>query len=175
MRHVATIFLIVLLAMAALACQSNRMSDSVEIAHFPLDNTQGMITPEVVRFVSADSSDGNGALLIEAKLPMTVELFEVQPEPTIKGKTILIYQAKMKSNDLKGNAYLEMWCDFGPKGEYVTRGQKDAVSGNSDWETVQTHYTVPQGKILGRVKLNLVINGQGNVWLDDLRLLKSEQ
>ncbi len=175
MRRVATIFLIVLLVTTVLACQGGHMNESVEIAHFPLDNTQDMLMPEAASFVSADSSDGNGALLFEAQLPKTVELFELKPEPTVREKTILVYQAKMKSSGLKGTAYLEMWCDFGSKGEYVARGQNDVVGGDSDWKTVQTHYTIPQGKVLGRVKLNLVINGQGNVWLDDLRLLKSKQ
>jgi len=174
MKHIATIVSIVLLSLETLACQGFHPNEPVELAHDPLDSTQNLVNPAAVRFVSADSSDGNGSLAIEAKLPLTVELLAFTPEQAVKEKDRLIYQAKMKANGLQGTAYLEMWCDFGPKGEYVSRGQDDAVGGDSEWKTVQTHYTVPAGKKLERVRLNLVINGQGMVWIDDLRLFKSE-
>src|SRR5262245_53077405 len=49
-----------------------------------------------------------GALRIDAKGPVTIALAEVRPEAAENAS--LFYRAKLRSQDLDGQAFLEMWC-----------------------------------------------------------------
>ena len=44
----------------------------------------------------------------------------------------------------------------------------DFITGKSDWETIQTPFLFQKGQKPKKVTLNLVINGQGTVWIDDV-------
>ena len=48
----------------------------------------------------------------------------------------------------------------------------DAVSQKSDWKTIQTPFMFQKGQKPDKVTLNLVINGKGTVWIDDIVLSK---
>ena len=82
----------------------------------------------------------------------------------------LMYTAKVKS-ELEGSAYLEMWAHVGG-GQYFSRGMNDLVTGNSDWKSIQTPFMFQKGQKPDKVVLNLVINGTGSVWIDDIVLSK---
>lgn len=78
----------------------------------------------------------------------------------------------MRSENLNGNAYLEMWCCFGSLGEYISRGLQSPIYGTSSWRLKETPFSHQKGQNPDKVKLNLVINGTGTVWIDDIRLAK---
>lgn len=46
------------------------------------------------------------------------------------------------------------------------------LSGTTDWTTQETEFFLKAGENPDNVKLNLVINGSGTVWIDEIRLLK---
>jgi signal peptidase I len=58
--------------------------------------------------------------------PRVVRFYEV-PNPNVEDCTVL-YRAKLKSNDLEGRAYLEMWCRFPGMGEAFSRGLDQTIS-----------------------------------------------
>jgi hypothetical protein len=70
---------------------------------------------------------------------------------------------------ISGAAYLEMWVHF----NNFSRGMNNPVKGQSDWTVLQTPFIFQKGQIPAKVTLNLVINGRGTVWIDDLVLLKA--
>jgi hypothetical protein len=65
-----------------------------------------------------------------------------------------------------------MWCYFPGKGEFFSRGLQTALTGSSDWTTQETFFFLKKGENPDNVKLNLVINGKGTAWIDDIHLLK---
>ena len=57
-------------------------------------------------------------------------------------------------------------------GRYFSRGMNSVVAGTMDWQTLQTMFILQAEQKAKRVLLNIVINGQGTVWVDDVVLLK---
>jgi hypothetical protein len=83
----------------------------------------------------------------------------------------LVYKAKVKS-DLNGVAYLEIWAHIG-NGQYFSKGMNDPIKGKSDWKSIQTPFIFQKGQNPEKITLNLVINGRGTVWIDDVVLSKA--
>jgi hypothetical protein len=98
----------------------------------------------------------------------TFRLFELPLDRFDHG--VLTYQARLKSDGLAGRAYLEMWCLFPGRGEFFSRGFESAITGSTDWVTSQTHFFLKAGEQPQAVRLNLVIEGRGTVFLDDIQL-----
>ncbi len=142
----------------------------VEIKRFPLDSLEGIITRSGVRLDKEITSDGKGSLRIDAAEPMVVRLFELGDIDVEDAR--LIYQAKVRTEGVEGQAYLEMWCHFPGKGEFFSRGLQTPLTGSTNWTTEETPFFLKKGENPDNVKLNLVINGKGTVWIDDIRLLK---
>ena len=84
----------------------------------------------------------------------------------------LVYSAKVKTElDGNGTAFLELWAHV-VGGQFFSKGTNDAVSQKSDWKTIQTSFMFQKGQKPDKVTLNLVINGKGTVWIDDVVLSK---
>jgi hypothetical protein len=161
-------FVTAMLLICACAKQQARV---VELKSFPVDNLDGLITLSNVEIDTAISSDGNGSLKISTTEPLTVNLYEVN-DTTIENAR-LVYQAKARCENLAGKAYLEMWCHFPGTGEYFSRSLQSPLSGTMNWTTVETPFFLKSGQKPDLIKLNLVVAGQGDVWIDDIRLLKA--
>ena len=142
-----------------------------EIQRFPIDNLKGIITRSDVQMDNQVSSDGNGSLRITATQPKVVRLFEAGDVDIENAR--LIYQAKIRTENVEGQVYLEMWCHFAGKGEFFSRGLQNPLTGTNEWSTEETPFFLKKGENPDNVKLNLVVNGKGTVWIDDIRLLKS--
>jgi hypothetical protein len=143
---------------------------ALELRRFPLDDMEGLITKTDVQIDKRISSDGNGSLRIEATEPTTIRLFETGDLNVENAR--LIYQARVRTANLEGQAYLEMWCHFSGRGEFFSRGLDQPLTGTTDWTTQQTPFFLKKGQNPDNIKLNLVINGRGTVWIDDIKLLK---
>ncbi len=141
-----------------------------ELRRFPLDNLEGVITQSVVMLDKDMSSDGNGSLRIAASGPTTVRLFEVNDLDVDDAR--LFYQAKLRTENVDGRVYLEMRCVFSGKGEFFSRGLQSPISGTTDWATEEAVFILKKGEKPDTIKLNLVIDGKGTAWIDDVRLLK---
>ena len=157
--------------LAAAGC-SQSSNEVTELQHFPVDNPEGIITRSGVLIDQQISSDGEGSLKVVAAAPMVVRLFETGDIDIENGR--LIYRAKLRTENLEGQAYLEMWCNFPGKGEFFSRGLERPLTGTTDWTTEETPFFLQKGENPSSVKLNLVINGKGTVWIDDIRLLKGQ-
>ena len=149
---------------------SKPLQEVVELKRFPIDSLEGIITQSGVQFDKEVSSDGNGSLKITATEPTVVRLFELGNIDVENAR--LIYQAKVRSEGIEGQVYLEMWCHFPGKGEYFSRGLQTPLTGTTNWTTEETPFFLKKGEKPDNVKLNLVINGRGTAWIDDIRVLK---
>jgi len=141
-----------------------------ELKSFPLDSTEGVITQSGVAIDKQISSDGNGSLRIEATEPTTVRLFETGDIDIENAR--LIYQARLRTEDVEGQVYLEMWCHIAGIGDSFSRGLLTPLTGTTEWTTEEIPFFLQKGENPDNVKLNLGTTGKGTVWIDDIRLLK---
>jgi hypothetical protein len=154
---------------SSIAC-SQMPTKPIELKHFPLDTLDGIITQSDVQIDKKISSDGKGSLRITVTRPTVIRLFEVRDLSIENAR--LIYQARVRTENVDGQVYLEMWCHFPGKGEFFSRGLQSPLTGTTDWTTEETPFFLNKGENPDYVKLNLVINGKGTAWIDDIRLLK---
>jgi len=141
-------------------------ADSVLLSAIPLDNAEDMGTS--IGIDTTTKSQGRAAVRISTKWPTVVNVGEVTGLEI--DETTLVYEARVRSERLRGTAYLEMWCAFPDGGRYFSRGQQSAVNGTSDWTTLRTVFLLKKGQRPQSVTLNLVVSGTGTVWIDDARL-----
>jgi tRNA A-37 threonylcarbamoyl transferase component Bud32 len=108
---------------------------------------------------------------IDVQKPQTIRLFEV-PDPQVE-QCQLAYRAKIKTEGLAGRAYLEMWCCLLGRGEFFSKGLHQTVSGTTNWASFEIPFFLKKGEKPDLIKLNLVVEGMGKVWLKDIELLKT--
>ncbi len=128
------------------------------------------------RFTSADptisqdlSVDGD-AWVVDAGGSQVARLFEVA-DPQVEQCT-LAYRASMKSEDLSGRAYLEMWCRLPGRGEFFSRGINQTLSGTTEWSSFEVPFRLKKGQRPDLIKLNVAVEGRGKLWVKDVELLK---
>jgi len=121
--------------------------------------------------IQADSNtkiEGKGSIKVITLWPTTVCIGQVTGLDVENAK--LIYKAQVKSN-LDGVAFLEMWAHIAGR-NYFSKGMNNPIKGESGWQTLQTPFMFQKGQQPDMVTLNLVVNGIGTVWIDDITLLK---
>jgi hypothetical protein len=84
----------------------------------------------------------------------------------------MIYEARLKTQNVRGKAYLEMWCRFPDKGEFFAKDIANPTGGTTDWVSCQTVFVLKNGERPDLIKLNLVIEGSGTLWIKDIKLRK---
>jgi len=102
----------------------------------------------------------------------SVPLFEVTSPKT--DDCLLVYGARVRAEELKGRAYLEMWCRL-PNGDFFSKGNgfEQLLEGPSDWTTLETPFLLKKRERPDRVRLNLAVEGSGTVWIKDVELLSA--
>ncbi len=119
-----------------------------------------------------DVTAEEGGWRIKAIAPRSVGLYEfVVPEGNLDDCRVF-FEAKMKSEKLKGKAYLEMWCHFPEQGESFSKGIENPVSGTTNWASYETPFFLQKGERPDRIKLRVMIEGTGTLWIKDIALLK---
>jgi hypothetical protein len=101
----------------------------------------------------------------------TIRLFEVI-EPGVE-QCVLTYRAQLKSEGVEGKAYLEMWCRLLGGGEFFSKGLHNPVQGTNDWASYEIPFFLRRGQKPDLVKLGLVLEGAGTVWIKDIQLLQT--
>jgi hypothetical protein len=135
--------------------------------------------PETIRrfgITDAILSQGSIAVaqdswVIDAKEAQTIRLFEVRgPQAE---HCLITYRATMKTDGLAGRAFLEMWCRLPGRGEFFSKGLNQPVQGTTDWASYEVPFYLKKGQQPDLIKLNLVVEGKGKIWMKDVQLLKT--
>ena len=108
---------------------------------------------------------------IDSRDKRTVRLFEV-PQPGIE-LCMVTYRAQMKTANVQVGTYLAMWCRFPGQGEFFSKGLHHAVKGTTGWASYETPFYLMKGQRPDLIKLNLVCEGAGTVWLRNVELLQT--
>jgi len=143
----------------------------VELKYYPLTKDTSVITRDGVSFDSTVSTDGNGSFKMTAGKTTTFRLIETGDIPVENAR--IVYRAKIRTQDVKGKAYLEMVCQFEGFGEFFSRALRAPLSGTNEWSTMNTPFFLKKGQDPTNIKLNVVIEGSGTVWIDDIHLIKA--
>jgi len=169
MRKFFSLILICITCVVA-ACGSlveKKGGSLIEIDIESIADEAGLEEVEIDREIFAD---GNESLKISTDKPLVIQLAntgDIDIEDAL-----LIYRAKIKTEDLKGKVYLEMWCSFGKKGQFFSKAIENALTGTNNWTVQETPFFLKKGENPDDIKLNIVISGKGTVWLDNLELLR---
>ncbi len=125
----------------------------------------GPADPTITRGVATPAGD---ALLIDAREQQTVRLHEIA-DPGVEA-CLVTYRARIRSEDLAGRAYLEMWCRFPGQGEFFSKGFAHSVKGTTDWASYETPFFLKPGQRPDLIKLNVVVEGTGRLWMKEIEL-----
>jgi hypothetical protein len=166
LKHLIIITFVLLFSL--ISCNLQKKSE--ELKYFPINDLKGIVTQSEVQFDKSVSSYGNGSIKIAAKAPVVIPLYSFSDIKV--DDTQIIYEANVKSESLNGQALLEMWCAFQDKGEFFSRGFDSIISGTTDWKTIRTVFNLRKGEMPDQIKLNIMVNGIGTVWIDDIHLSK---
>lgn len=84
-----------------------------------------------------------------------------------------MYRARIRTEGVQGQVYLEMWCRFPGQGEFFSRALDAPLTGSTEWTSQDTPFFLERGQNPDRIALNIVITGRGTVWVDDVALIKA--
>lgn len=143
-----------------------------EIKKYPVDGMDGIITRLNAKLDKTVTSDGNGSLKLMADGTTVFRLYETGDIDVENAR--LFYRANVRTENVKGSAYLEMWVQLDEAGEFFSRDLQSPLTGTNDWSSEETFFMLRKGQNPDNVKLNLVIEGGGIVWIDDIRLAKGK-
>ena len=116
---------------------SKPSKQAVELKQFPIDSMEGIITRSGVGIDKDISSDGNGSLRITSMKPTVIRLFEAGDIDIENAR--LIYQARVRTENVEGKVYLKMWCHFPGKGEFFSRGLQTPLTGPRNGQPRKLH------------------------------------
>jgi hypothetical protein len=136
-----------------------------------VSDLSGVLTRSGVELDTQVTSDGDGSIKIRADGPTTVRLFEVEGIDVDNAR--LVYRARLRTEEARGQVYLEMWCRFPGSGEFFSRALDSPISGSTEWVSQETPFFLEKDQKPDLVKLNLVIDGAGTVWVDEVVLARS--
>ncbi|MDJ0611629.1 MAG: hypothetical protein QNJ67_21830 [Kiloniellales bacterium] len=129
-------------------------------------------------FTAADPTITGGPLEVEGQGwcaevsgAQNLRLFEFQP-PVLE-RCMITYRAQIKTEDLRGDAYLELWCRFPGRGEFFSKGLDHAVTGTNDWASYEVPFYLKKGQSPDLLKLNVVCKGAGRLWIKDVEILQT--
>jgi len=130
--------------------------------------TLGSFNPPAEPITQDGVEVADGGWKITAADTRTARLFEAPLPPLAAGP--FFYRAKLKTENVKGRAFLEMWVRFPGQGEFFSKGFHNAVSGTNGWAEYEIPFFLKKGQQPDLAKLNLTIEGSGTVWIKDIQL-----
>ena len=135
--------------------------------------------PEVLRrFTASDRPIAESGVTVEADgfridagNEGSVPLFEI-PDPEVDG-CVLAYRAMLKTENVEGGVYLELWCRVPGRGEFFSKGLHDKLRGTTDWSSHEIPFLLKKGQRPDLIKLNVAFEGPGTAWIRDVELLQT--
>ena len=165
----------VLAAVLGGGCGERAPTHLVELRHLPVDSTDGLVALPGVEFDEGVSSDGNGSVRVTATRPTVFDLVKLTDLDDLDvANATLIYRAKLRSEDLEGQASLIISFESSYIGTVALLPKIEAgpLTGSTAWTTREVVCLLQGQDPPGEVTLCLYIDGRGTVWVDDIRLLK---
>jgi hypothetical protein len=164
--------ILAVVALAAFGCYVPKASTRV-IYSDRLSSVGAIITRTGVTLDTAVSPDRKGVIRLDSTGPTTIQLAEVRPEDV--ENVTLVYRGHLRTQALRGHAYLEMQCSVRGVGELPSKLSGSSVTGTTDWVSQQTEFFVQKGRQVKMIKLNVVVDGPGIVWVGPILLAQDSR
>lgn len=143
------------------------------IYNFPVNSLNRVISKFNLKLDNEVSYDGLGSIRVDSKDTTTAYIFVLYDIPVKRAK--LTWEAYCKSEDLKGEAFLEMGVQISKKYrkelESYLHQSKDFLRGTTNWQKIKVEFLVLENLKVDVVQLNLIIEGEGTVWIDQVRFV----
>ncbi len=113
-------------------------------------------------------ASSEGGWFVDVGESQTISLFEIEVADI--DNCMLTYRANLKSEDVQGRSFLEMWCRLPGQGEFFSKGFHNALKGTNDWASCEVPFYLKRGQRPDLIKLNLAVEGRGKVWIKNMEL-----
>lgn len=170
MRKYLSIILVLIACINFFACSGEVTNRDKTLVEIDIESIADEADLEEVEIDTEVFADGNESLKITSENSLVIQLANTGNIDI--ENALLVYRAKIKTENLEGKVYLEMWCSFGKKGQYFSKAIENALSGTNNWTVQEAPFFLKKGENPDDIKLNLVVNGKGTVWLDEIELIK---
>ena len=165
------LFIAAALSMTGLVSCSPSVTSEETLFENAISDLENVLTLSGLEMDRQVTSDGNGSIKIVASEPATVRLFEVDNIDV--DDTRLVYRARVRTEAVQGQVYLEMWCRLPGQGEFFSRAVHAPISGSTEWVWQETPFFLKKNQKPDLIKLNIVVDGSGTVWIDEVALARS--
>lgn len=161
MKHMTFLFVAMLFPFAATAQEPQQKFTWQDIENVINANDHLTLEGEFLRV--SNKSD----------LPLSVTLLTIENPAITKNKYAI--KGEVRYEDVAGQGYLEMWSTF-TKGKFFTKtllqsGPMQSIEGTSDWRLFMLPFdTLRSTERPTKLEINLVLPGQGVVWLKSVTL-----
>jgi hypothetical protein len=145
------------------------MAWGVDLGFFPCNDLS-----QVRTLVTVDKSvteDGNGSLKVEAVQNAQITVADQKHLDVQKGETLWCI-LKVRCEGVANRAYLEMWCEVAEGKRAFSKGLDQAMQGRSEWREIRLSMMVNGDFTVNRALVNVVIEGPGTVWVDQVTFKK---
>ncbi len=168
MKIVKVALIIILAAAVLVSCNRKKVEPPKEVDVFSCNTAERVVAKELVTVDKGTSVDGDGSIMIATAEPVTVRFFEAK----LPGENCqYTYKVKMKTDTLNGDAYLTMDVNYPSGGKQtVQQDIQSYLSDTNDWTPMEITISAPNQKPAS-VTLNVIVDGDGMVWVDDLHLI----
>ncbi len=133
------------------------------------ESFQGPVqTPTRITVDGAITHDGHGSIKIEAVQGATITVAAEDRVQPPSGGTVWC-RAQLRCENLKGTASLVMHLETAGGAQLYTRSPAP-ISGTTDWREVLIPMRMNPDAAVKRLAVNLVIQGEGTVWVDEIQI-----
>jgi hypothetical protein len=119
------------------------------------------------------TADGNGSLKVEAAHGALVTIAD-QKNLSVSKDNTLWCTLKVKCAGVRQRAHLEMWCEVADGKRAFSKGLDQLLIGDSDWREIRLPMMVNGDFTVSRALVNVVIEGPGTVWVDQISFAKAK-
>ncbi|QIF00691.1 hypothetical protein [Roseimicrobium sp. ORNL1] len=144
---------------------------AVELGSFPCNDLS-----QVKTLVTVDKSvtaDGNGSLKVAAAQNAVITIADQKNLRVEKGETLWCI-LKVKCEGVSQRAFLEMWCEVAEGKRAFSKGLNQAMQGSAEWYEIRLPMMVNDDFTVNRALVNVVIEGSGTVWVDQITFQKAK-
>ena len=117
---------------------------------------------------------GHSAVVLTARGALRLDLSE-PAAPRLLSRIDAVQAGALEDAVIvDGRVFLEMWVRVPGYPESFSRGLHMPLTGTTEWTTQEILFNLAEGQNPEHVKLNVVVEGTGTVWVDDLSLVRSD-
>jgi len=140
-----------------------------ELARFDCEDLTGLQPPSGVELSLVDGQEGKAvAITYAGQGPVSVPLYTVPVTGTGKGQ--LRYSARVRGENVQGQAYLELLCFLGNEGPFFSRALNEPLKGTTSWMSSAVPFFIAADQTPSHATLGIRFEGPGTVMVDNLAL-----